>query len=140
MVISEDTWHSLLLPSVSQWSCHCLFYELGLSRLGFEHPTFRMRGERAIRPSHRGGIVIVLIMTLIMLITLPGNPRSKHRWSSCVSLKDSVHRWNVQSPPVPFFLDILPIYFFVIAKIPHSIKIILMTDLENINIIVFKIS
>ena len=34
-----------LLPTVWQWSCQYLFYNLGLSRLGFEHPTFRLRGE-----------------------------------------------------------------------------------------------
>ena len=28
MVISEDTWHSHLVPSVWQWSCHYLFYDL----------------------------------------------------------------------------------------------------------------
>ena len=31
MVISEDSWHSHLLPSVWQWSCHNLFLR-GLSR------------------------------------------------------------------------------------------------------------
>ena len=48
MVISEDPWHSHLLPSVWQWGCHYLFFfDLGLSRLGFEHPIFRLRGERS---------------------------------------------------------------------------------------------
>ena len=28
LVISEDQWHSHLLPSVWQWSCHCLFLRL----------------------------------------------------------------------------------------------------------------
>ena len=42
MVISEDPWHPHLMPSVLQWSCHC-FSDLGLSQLGFEHPTFRLR-------------------------------------------------------------------------------------------------
>ena len=37
MVISEDPWHSHLLPSVSHWSCHYLFYDFGVSRLEFEH-------------------------------------------------------------------------------------------------------
>ena len=37
MVISEDPWHSHLLPSVWQWSCHYLFfYDLGLLRPGIE--------------------------------------------------------------------------------------------------------
>ena len=42
MVISEDPWHSHLLPSVWQWRC---FNDLSLSQLGFEHPTFRMWGK-----------------------------------------------------------------------------------------------
>ena len=29
------------------------FYEQGLSRLRFEHPTFRLRGERSKRMRHR---------------------------------------------------------------------------------------
>ena len=56
MVISEDPWHSHLLPSYWQRSCHYLFYDWGLSRLGFEHPTFRMRGERPKRLRHRSGV------------------------------------------------------------------------------------
>ena len=31
------------------------FYDLDLSRLGFEHPTFRMRGKRSNRLRHRRG-------------------------------------------------------------------------------------
>ena len=38
------------------------FYDLGLSRLGFEHPTYRMRGER----SHRGGESNIEIVHLIL--------------------------------------------------------------------------
>ena len=38
MVISEDPWHSRLMPRVWQWS--------SLSRPWFEHLTFRLRGER----------------------------------------------------------------------------------------------
>ena len=29
MVIAEDPWHSHLMPSVKQWSCHYLFLRLG---------------------------------------------------------------------------------------------------------------
>ena len=47
MVISEDPRHSHLLPSVWQWICHYLFYDLCLSRLEFEHPTFQLRDERS---------------------------------------------------------------------------------------------
>ena len=45
MVILEDPWHSHLLPSGWQWSCRYMFSDLGLLRLGFEHQTFRLRGD-----------------------------------------------------------------------------------------------
>ena len=54
--VSEDPWHSQLLPSVEHWSCHYLFYDLYLSRLGFENPTFRMRGHRFHRLRHHDQI------------------------------------------------------------------------------------
>ena len=54
MVISEDPLHSHLLPGVLQLSCHYLLLRL-LSRLGFEHTTFRMRGDCADRLRHRHG-------------------------------------------------------------------------------------
>ena len=38
-------WHSHLLPSFNQWSCHYL--RLRSVALGFEHPTFRMRGQHS---------------------------------------------------------------------------------------------
>ena len=50
MVISEDPWHSHLLNSVWQKSCHYLILDLCLSRMGFEHPTFRFWGERSTMP------------------------------------------------------------------------------------------
>ena len=34
------------------------FYDLCLSRLGFEHPTFRIRGERCNRLRHRDGTTL----------------------------------------------------------------------------------
>ena len=42
MVISKDPWHSHLLPSVCSWAVTTCFYDLGLSRLGFEHQAFRL--------------------------------------------------------------------------------------------------
>ena len=53
MFISEDAWHLYSLLSVWQWSCHYLFYDLGLSRLGIEHPTFPLRGKRSNRLHHQ---------------------------------------------------------------------------------------
>ena len=47
MLTSEDTWHSHLMPDVWQWMCHYCINNLGLSRLEFEHPTFRLRGEQS---------------------------------------------------------------------------------------------
>ena len=32
------------------------FYDLGLSRLGIEHPTFRLQGERSNTLRHRRGL------------------------------------------------------------------------------------
>ena len=29
MVVSEDQWHSHIMPRVCQWNCHYLFYRLG---------------------------------------------------------------------------------------------------------------
>ena len=53
VVISVDPWHTHLLLSVLQRSCHYLFYILYLSVLGFEQPTFLMRGERSNQLHHR---------------------------------------------------------------------------------------
>ena len=53
MVISEYPWHSRLISSVRQWSCHYLF--LSLSRLRFKHTTVRLRGERSNPLRHRCG-------------------------------------------------------------------------------------
>ena len=39
MAIPKDSRYSRILPRVWQWS-----YDLGLLRLEFEHPTFRMQG------------------------------------------------------------------------------------------------
>ena len=54
MVISEP-WHSHLLPSIWQLSCPYLFLNLSLSRLGFDHTTFRMRGYSSNQMFHHGG-------------------------------------------------------------------------------------
>ena len=47
MVISEDLWHSHLLPRFSSGAVTTCFYDLGLSRLEFEYPTFRLLGQRS---------------------------------------------------------------------------------------------
>ena len=51
MVICEDPWHSHLLPSSGAvTSC---FYDLGLSRLVFEHPTLLLTGQCSNRLSRQ---------------------------------------------------------------------------------------
>ena len=53
MIISEDPRHShapiddRVFGSGALTTC---FYDLGLSRLEFEHPTFRLRGDRSNPP------------------------------------------------------------------------------------------
>ena len=37
--------------------CTC-FYDVGLSRLGFKHPTFQMLGERSNRLRHRPSLKV----------------------------------------------------------------------------------
>ena len=52
-VISADPLHSHLLQKVWQWSCQYLFNDLGMTRIGFEHQTFCLLGERSNRLPHR---------------------------------------------------------------------------------------
>ena len=49
MIISEDTWHSHLLPSVCTVELSLSVITTGLLRLRFEHSTFRLRGEHSNR-------------------------------------------------------------------------------------------
>ena len=51
MVITEDPWHSHLLPSLRSAAVTICFCDLGLLRQGFEHYTFCLRGK----PSNRCG-------------------------------------------------------------------------------------
>ena len=51
MVISEDLRHLLL--NIQQMSCHHRFFDLDLSRQGFEHLTFPLRGESFYPLRHR---------------------------------------------------------------------------------------
>ena len=47
MVISEDPWHSHLMQSVCQWSCHYLLLQLRSVATGDRTPISRMRGKRS---------------------------------------------------------------------------------------------
>ena len=44
IVIFEDTWHSHLLPSVLQWSCHCLYKRLRSVETGIRTPSLPHAG------------------------------------------------------------------------------------------------
>ena len=52
MVISEDPWQHTYGRALSSGAVTTCFYDLGLSRLGFEHRTFRLRGERSSSLRH----------------------------------------------------------------------------------------
>ena len=55
--ISEDPWHSH--RAFGNGAVTTCFYNLGLSRPGFEHPTFRMRSESSTRLRYcRGSLPI----------------------------------------------------------------------------------
>ena len=47
MVISENPWHSHLLPKVWQWSCHYLSLRFRSVATGDRTPISHMRGERS---------------------------------------------------------------------------------------------
>ena len=49
MVISEDPWTHTYCQAFASAAVTTCFYDLCLSRLGFELPTFRLRGERSNR-------------------------------------------------------------------------------------------
>ena len=55
MVISETHTYcrAFISGTATTW-----FYDLGLSRLGFEHPTFRLRGKRLNQLRHHRGFQI----------------------------------------------------------------------------------
>ena len=57
MVISENPWHSHLLPSVWQWNCHYLFLRLGFVPTGDRTPISRMREESSTSTPSRRSIV-----------------------------------------------------------------------------------
>ena len=57
LTVTRDTHaYCRVLSSGAVITC---FYDLGLSRLGFEHPTFRLRGLRSNRLRHRRGKLVL---------------------------------------------------------------------------------
>ena len=67
MVISKDLWHSHLFCSGAVITC---FNDICLSRLGFEHPTFRLRGERSNPLRHRRNKKLCQRETSILTVVL----------------------------------------------------------------------
>ena len=55
MVISKARDTHTCCRAIGSGAVTTCFYDWGLSRLGFEHSTFRMRGERTKRMRHRSG-------------------------------------------------------------------------------------
>ena len=55
MVISEDPWHSHLMPSVWQWSCHYLFLRLRSVAAGIRTPNLPLARQTATRLCQRRG-------------------------------------------------------------------------------------
>ena len=54
MIISKGVWH-FLCQSFGSWAVFTCLNDIRLSRLGFEHPTYRLRGERSNPLRHRRG-------------------------------------------------------------------------------------
>ena len=62
IIISEGLWHSHLMPSqCCSGAVFICFNDLRLSRLGFEHPTYRLRVERSNPLRHRRGFKIAKV-------------------------------------------------------------------------------
>ena len=57
MVISEDPWYTLNSKPLAVELSLPYFNNLGVLRLGIEHPTFLLRTERSNRLRHRGPAV-----------------------------------------------------------------------------------
>ena len=58
-MVCKDSWHSHLLLSVWQWSCHYLFLRLRSVAAGIRTPKFRMRELRSNPLHHRRGYSVV---------------------------------------------------------------------------------
>ena len=64
MVNFEDLLQLHILQSIKQLSCHYLFYnDLCLLRMGFQHSTSSMRGERSYSLLHRPCFFIWIFTT-----------------------------------------------------------------------------
>ena len=84
-VISEDPWHSHLLPSVGREADTTCFCDLGLSRLGFEHPTFRLLGDRSNPLRHRCCPCLLYTLT---------------KWIGPLNLTTKTKLWHNKNPSI----------------------------------------
>ena len=64
MFIFKDLWHSHPCRTLDIGAVATCFYDLGLSRLGFEHLTFPLRGKRSNRLRHHRGFENMWIQTI----------------------------------------------------------------------------
>ena len=111
-------------------------YDLGLSRLGFENPTFRLRGERSSPLRHRrfvyrtSKVDLHLIIELTSLNFFPNyaakfsNEKKSSAWSICkkyisyqliiynelfsvYKLKNTIHHINISKTSDSIFVSLL---------------------------------
>ena len=68
MVITENPWHTYCW-AFSWGAVTTCFYDLCLSRLGFEHPTVRLRGERSNRLHRLRGLNICALFKCLFCVT-----------------------------------------------------------------------
>ena len=88
MVISEDPWHSHLLPNVWQWSCHCLFLPLRYVAARIQTSNIpRLRGQRIKPLCHRCGA---------MQFSLSDDLNKYHSWIIQAQTFDVKHTIVVQ--------------------------------------------
>ena len=97
MVISEDPWHSHLLPSYWQLSCHYLFLRLRSVATGDRTPTSRTRGERSNSTPPRRYIVCLNQPIHQKLIRWCLRKISFSFWDILLKLNLDINRqiWNV---------------------------------------------
>ena len=89
MVISEDQWHSHLLLSIWQWSCHYLFLRLRSVATGDQTPIPRTRGERSTSMPPRWWLFQVACSQrqLNVLILWVGHTRQSRHVPACALIK-----------------------------------------------------
>ena len=86
VVISEDPWHSHLLSSVWQWSCHYLFLRLRSVATGDRTSISLMRGERSTSTPPRRSLYLryyvyyIDIFLYKLCLDFAGDFRGESNW------------------------------------------------------------